>query len=617
MRCTIYENIYSNTPHYISVDDALQRIKNGKSKQKIDEIRAAIDKEKADALKRQLPSVCFSGEFTDRVDSKLKTHSGFLVMDFDEVSDIDVKAAELCTNEFVYAMWVSPRGNGLKALVRIADGAKHRLHFAALKQIFTDVDKSGVNESRVCYESYDPNIFINPKAKIFTKTLEVERIETTQVVGDESEIFKNLLKWLTNKGDAFVKGERNTYIFKLASSCCRFGISDNSAVNLILGEYPPSNDFSHKECERAVQSAYRANKGLYGTAQFDKGVLVEKVTRKEVTISTIGFTENDMPKDVVYGAMVKENALNIYKNGYGAVEGIGAPELDEYFKAKKGELTCITGIGNYGKSTFYKWFTLMRVLKYGEKFASFSPEDNPPEEYYHDYVEMLLGGNCAGYSPYKPRIEIYSNAYDFVSNHIFYLYPKELLPTPDYIKERFLELIIKEKVSGVCIDPFNQMTNDYGLAGGRSDKYLETVLGDFGRFAVSNSVYFNIIMHPKQMHKNGHNNYPCPDVFDLADGAMWNNKMDNILVYHRPFMQDDPTNRTCELHTKKIRRQKVVGKKGDLSFEYNRASRRYEIGGNDYMSALLAANTLDFAKPVIDYKPVKLTPVNAFEDAPF
>lgn len=614
---TIYENIYSNNPHYISVDAALARIKSGKSKHRIDEIRACLDKDKADAIKRQLPSVCFSGKFKNRKDEELTEHSGFLVMDFDEVGEIDVLMAELANKPFVYACWLSPRGNGVKALVRLADGKKHRLHFAALKSIFPNIDKSGINESRVCYESYDPFIHINPKAVPFTEIVEVERYERKDVIGDEAEIFKNLLKWLTNKGDAFVKGERNIYIFKLASSCCRFGIYEDNAIRLILSEYPPTNDFSQKECIKAIESAYKKNANICGTAQFDKGVLVERTTRNEVKIDTAEYENENEVRDVVYGAMVKANALKIYQYGYDKVDGIGVPELDELFKDKRGELTCLTGIGNYGKSTMYKWKTLMRVLKYGEKFASFSPEDNPPEEYYHDFVEMLLGCDCTPrnnniYS--RPKIEVYSNAYDFVSNHIFYLYPKDLSPTPEYVKERFLSLIMKEKVSGVAIDPFNQMVHDYSINGGRTDQYLETVLGDLGRFAVSNGVYFTIVMHPKQLQKNGAMNYPCPDVFDLAGGAMWNNKMDNILVYHRPYGQSDPTNRECELHTKKIRRQKVVGQKGVLHFEYVRSSRRYEIGGKDYMSELLRLNGLDFHKPVIDYKPVA---TKIEEDAPF
>jgi hypothetical protein len=602
-KVTIFKNIYDKEPHYITVQAALDRIKKGKSKARIEEIRTCLDKEKADALKRQLPSVCFSGEFgKDRKDESLIAHSGFIVLDFDNVHDVSEKAAELHTNEFVYAMWLSPRGNGIKLLIRIADGLKHREHFAALQELFPDADRSGVNVSRVCYESYDANILIKTDAKIFTKTKKVERIETKETVVEERTIFQNLLKWLSNRSDAFVSGERNTFVFKLASACCRFGMSEETTANLILSEYPSSNDFTQGECEKAIKSSYRANRSKQGSAQFEKDVLVDKITRKEIKIEETIYDESVRPRDVIYGADVKGDALFIYEHGYPFVQRLGIP-LDEYFKSKRGELTLLTGIGNYGKSSWYKWYQLMRVIKFGEKFAAFSPEDNPPQEYYFDFVEMLLGCDCTPFNVNRPSIEVFSNAYDFVSKNIFYIYPsQDASPTVEYVKERFLELIFKEKVDGVCIDPFNQMSHDYSRTGGRSDKYLELILGDFSRFAQMNNVYFTIVAHPKSMTKNGDGNYPCPDLFDINDGAMWNNKVDNLLVYHRPLMQTSPEDPIAELHTKKIRRQKIIGKKGTISMEYIRPARRFEFVGIDYLQKLLKEKGITFRKEQSELK---------------
>lgn len=594
---TIFRNIYDKQPYYTTVDKALERIKEGKSRMKIEEIRRTIDKEKADTLKRQLPSVCFSGKFgAERKDESLIEHSGFIVLDFDNVSDVGEKMGELSTHPFVYAAWISPRANGVKALCRIAEGKKHREHFEALKEIFPDADKSGINVSRVCYESFDEHLYLNKKAIPFAKIKTVEIFETKETIREDREVFTRLLKWLSNRNDAFVNGERNLFIFKLASACCRFGIHEQSAVNIILSEYPASNDFAKTEFEKCIRQGYKLNKQRYATATFDRDVLVEKETRKEIEIDTSIFDLNVKPKDVIYGADVKASAMNIHKNGYPFVAPIGVPALDNLFKLKKGEITLLTGIGNYGKSTFFKWYQLMRVIKFNEKFASFSPEDNPAEEYYHDFVEMLLGCDCTPQNPNNPSAEVYSNAYDFVSRHIFYVYPKELTPTPEYIKERFLELVIKEKISGVAVDPFNQMTNDYGKVGGRSDKYLETVLSDFSRFAQANNLYLPIVAHPHKLKKQDDGNYPCPDVFDIADGAMWNNKMDNIIVYHRPFMQTQPENPMVEFHSKKIRRQKTVGKKGFTLFEYKYQTRRYEFDGIDYMAKLLREKGLTFKK---------------------
>lgn len=603
---TIFKNIYDKEPHYITINAALARIKDGKSRNRIEEIRRSLDKEKADVLKRQLPSICFSGKFgSDRKDESLIEHSGYIVLDFDNVDDVSEKAANLIEKPFIYAMWLSPRGNGLKVLIKIADSEKHREHFSALQDVFPEVDRSGVNVSRVCYESYDPNIYINPKAATFNKIKTIEKIEVKEALKENQAIFQNLLVWLSNRNDAFVSGERNTFIFKLASACSRFGLGEDDVRGLILTEYPSSNDFTSGECEKAIKSAYRANKSKHGTACFEKDVLIDKITKQEIKIDAAIYDESIRPRDVIYGADVKGDALHIFQNGYPSVQKLGLP-LDEYFKSKRGEITLLTGIGNYGKSSFHKWYQLMRVLKFGEKFASFSPEDNPPQEYYFDFVEMLLGCDCSPYNNNRPGIDVFSNAYDFVSKYIFYIYPSlEASPTPEYVKERFLELIIKEKIAGVTIDPFNQMSHDYSKTGGRSDKYLELVLGDFSRFAQMNNVYFTIIAHPKMMTKNQDGNYPCPDLFDVADGAMWNNKVDNLLVYHRPLMQVAPEDPIAEFHSKKIRRQKTIGRKGCLALEYIRNTRRFEFSGIDYMAKIIKEKGLSFKKEqaAIQYEP--------------
>lgn len=591
---TIYENIFSKAPHYIEADKALERIRKGSSKTKVEEIRETIDKEKANSMKMYLPSVCFSGKFKERKDDCLVEHSGFIVLDFDEVPELRNRQSEIISNDFVYACWLSPRANGLKALVRIADGKKHREHFMALQDVFPEIDRSGINPSRVCFESYDPDIYIYPDAKVFTTVKKVEKIAITESVSDDYKIFRNLVSWLSNRKEAFETGERNNYIFKLASACCRFGLSQDNAASFIQNDFLAASDFTKTEADRAIKSAYKLNDSRRGTCVFENEKLVEKTTKKEIQIDAAVFDPDIRPRDVIYGIDVKEKALAIYDHGYEKVKGINVVDFDERFKPKRGELTVWTGIGNYGKTTLKKWYQSVRVLLYGEKFASFSPEEMPPHEFYHDYVEILLGCDCTPANPRRPARNIYEQAYDFISKNVFFLYPKDVAPTPEYVKERFLELIIKEKVDGVDIDPFNQLANDYGKLG-RTDKYLETFLSDCLRFAQINDVYFWIIAHPKMMNKDNSGNYPCPDVFDLADGAMWNNKSDNILVYHKPFAQTNPQDPTCEFYSKKIRRQKTVGKKGFVSFEYFFPKRRFMFNGSDPIQKLINEKGFSFA----------------------
>ena len=583
---TAYKNIFDKTPHYRTVDEMLARIKEGRSKEKVEEIRNCIDKERQNKLKCNLPSVCFSGKFTERKDECLQEHSGFICLDFDDVPELRDFQTDLINLPYVYACWVSPRGNGLKALVKIADTKKHREHFTALQEEL-NCDKSGINESRVCYESYDPDIYINTKAEPYKKFKKVEKI-TEVIQSDEDKTIRNILTWLSNKGDAFVTGERNLFIFKFACACARFGIDQLTVLYFCNNEFLANdNTFTRSECERTIKSAYNASRGVLGTAKFENEKLVDKVTKGEIEINADIYNLDIKPKDVIYGEDVKADALKIFDTGYEHIHGVGFQKLDKHFKLKRGEVSLITGIGNYGKSTLMKWYLLLHAIKHGRKFALFAPEDNPASEFYHDLVEIYLGCGASYGSPNQPTRFLYEAAYDFVSKHFFYIYPKDVSPTPAYIKERFLELIIKEKIDGCIIDPFNQMTNDYSTVGGRDDKYLEAVLGDFDRFCNVNQVFFIIVAHPKMMHKDSSGNYPCPDVFDLSGGAMWNNKMYNILVYHRPAHQQDPTSPAAELHFKKIKRQKIVGEKGSIDMEFIRSRRRFIVDGIDVLTEIV------------------------------
>jgi len=81
---TIFRNIKeTDTPFYVNVDKILDRIKEGKSKDLVKSIRLESDKRKRQELKKSLPAICFSGKFTNRKDTSIINHSGFICLDFD------------------------------------------------------------------------------------------------------------------------------------------------------------------------------------------------------------------------------------------------------------------------------------------------------------------------------------------------------------------------------------------------------------------------------------------------------------------------------------------------------------------------------------------------------
>ena len=81
---TIFRNIReTETPFHRSVKFVIDRIKDGSSKDLVTRIRKETDKANRNELKKELPAVCFSGQFNKRLDSAILEHSGFICLDFD------------------------------------------------------------------------------------------------------------------------------------------------------------------------------------------------------------------------------------------------------------------------------------------------------------------------------------------------------------------------------------------------------------------------------------------------------------------------------------------------------------------------------------------------------
>ena len=119
-KITIFQTIKdTSTPFVRNVDVVLNRIKDGKCKDLVEGIRKEKDKEKRNELKKQLPAICFSGEFTNRADSSIKKHSGLICLDFDDFkskASLTKKRQLLEADRFSFAVFTSPSGNGIKAV---------------------------------------------------------------------------------------------------------------------------------------------------------------------------------------------------------------------------------------------------------------------------------------------------------------------------------------------------------------------------------------------------------------------------------------------------------------------------------------------------------------------
>lgn len=276
---TIFKNIHeTNTPYHKDISFILDRIKIGSSAELVRKIRSVDKKNDRNELKKQLPAICFSGTFSKRADNAIIEHSGLICLDFDAFETNKTMLAYksfLAKDEYVYAVFISPSGDGLKVLVRIPpDIDDHKAYFNSLENHFSSpyFDKTSSNLSRVCYESHDPSIYINEGSLLWEN---MDRRDKEQHTGslnlssipirDESKIVDILLKWWTMKYP-MAEGQRNHNAYVLASAFNDFGINKSLALH-VLNQYS-SNDFKQSEIKRTVDSAYSHSQN-FGTKYYE------------------------------------------------------------------------------------------------------------------------------------------------------------------------------------------------------------------------------------------------------------------------------------------------------------------------------------------------------------
>jgi len=284
---TIFQSIMdTSTPFHRPVEVILERIKEGTSKEMCTKIRKEKDKDTRNILKQSLPAICFSGTFNKRSDDNIITHSGLICIDFDgfdKKQELQSKKKELTKDKYTYACFVSPSGNGLKVLVRIPpEEKKHKNYFLSLQNHYNSphFDKSCKNVSRVCYESYDPLIYINPTSKTWTEVIAEEHEQlsnrTSRItihLEDQQEIVGRLRRWWEVKYP-MVNGNRNSNMFILAAALNDFGVNKD-VTGFVMYEYETSG-FDKKEIDAIIESAYK-NTINHGTKFFEDTQRVDHI----------------------------------------------------------------------------------------------------------------------------------------------------------------------------------------------------------------------------------------------------------------------------------------------------------------------------------------------------
>lgn len=288
---------------------------------------------------------------------------------------------------------------------------------------------------------------------------------------------------------------------------------------------------------------------------------------------------------------VRSKMMNTFINGKSRGETTHFESIDPHFTWKKDSLICHTGYPGHGKTELILNLMLTKSVHASWRWALYCPENMPADELYDSLIHSYIGrstdktfGNCM--TP-----EEYEKGAEFINRHFILIDPDN--PTLEIILQNFEFLIGQGRIDGCLIDPWNQVLHEMDQ---REDLYLSNQLLKAKKFCKVHNIVLVISAHPTKPYiEKG--NLPTPSEHTLSGGAMWNNKCDIILVVHRPNYFNDPTSKDVQLHSRKIKKQKLVGIPGVVNLSFSRATNRYyEANGNSPLQYITVPRQSSYLK---------------------
>ena len=248
----------------MEVQKVLQQIQKGHWKKQINDIRYHVkngNKNEAVKIKSNLPCMTISATFKERRKKDyLESYTGLLHLDYDKLENAEEVKTNLISIPYTYSAFISPSGNGVKVLVKSdSDINSHTNAFNNLKGYYDKIvsvesDSSVKDITRLCYMSYDPDLYLNETSEVFKyKTSTLDKIDLSWV-----------WSYTSNKHE-FVVGNRNNYVYSFACNANRYGVDISDTYNHAY--YYSDDSFDENEIETTIKSAYENNVNENGSAR--------------------------------------------------------------------------------------------------------------------------------------------------------------------------------------------------------------------------------------------------------------------------------------------------------------------------------------------------------------
>lgn len=288
---------------------------------------------------------------------------------------------------------------------------------------------------------------------------------------------------------------------------------------------------------------------------------------------------HEIQEDGIFGiADVYEQMLAGFNQGKRKGTTTYWQELDLHFTHRTGEVTLWTGYMNEGKSTFVKQLLLARALKEPDfKVGVFSPEEFPADEFYDDLAHMIIGKPADRSLSNHMSLDEYKYALELLRGRFFFIYPEAEGFGVDSILGKMEFLIARHGVSSFLLDPYNQFDHEETTL--RDDLYIGKFMSKMKRFVLKHDVAIHLVAHQVTPTVLPGRDYDKPSAYRVKGGGTFADKTDNLIAIWRPKRITDYKDREVIVSVQKIKKQRLTGIPGDVSFQYDFRENRYYLSG--------------------------------------
>lgn len=253
----------------------------------------------------------------------------------------------------------------------------------------------------------------------------------------------------------------------------------------------------------------------------------------------------------------------LFEHGLQKGVTIGHDNFDRLCSFETKRLCIITGVPSSGKSEFIDEIAERLNIRYGWRFAYFSPENAPLAYHASKLIEKFTGKH---FDKEHLTYGEYKQVKQHLETNFFFISPKNDFRV-DAILERAKFLVRRKGIKVLVIDPYNRLEDE--SEGKNETKYISRLLDRLTNFAQQNDVLVILMAHPTKMQKNKDGEPEIPTLYDISGSANFCNKADFGIVVHRNRLEN-----TVEIHIKKVK-FKHLGECGMALFKYNLNNGRY------------------------------------------